>query len=471
MNKEYKIKGRILGKDEKPLENIKIKAYDEKGVFLASALTDKEGNIDFECGSEPKFIKAANRGKILAEKDLIISAGISKDFGDWIICLSHPADWHIKGIVKDKMSGDPLQGLTVEIWDVDQGATVTYHDPLGLGSPPNNTDITDAAGEFNIWFDKEVFERTATSFLENYPDVLIKVKNAQGVVIHETEIDWNVVGTPHDCPPYCTHKGKEYILEIDYVTAMINQVGPVPTTDINASGLATYEGINDRPFGGNTTISGKIWGAKVDKWKLYYANGFVDSADSRITGLGPNDATPAGFTQIVSGIDTDKIWDGPIETWNTGNLEGLHTVILVVWDENGNEYHDTQVVHLHNQAITPAAQISSPAPGSTLNKTDGTSIQVQGTAADGSSPDYDYFLSYDLLWAGCSQTELTGTGITYPPAGNNTPVVSGDLGTWDISGLSNGPYVLRLGVHDRTIVNDGAHRRNDWTWNTVDISE
>jgi len=451
MNKEYTIKGRISGKDKKPLKGLKVKAYDEKGVFLASAFTDKDGKVDFQCGAQPRFIKAVHKGTILSTKEFE-AVGVIVDFADWVFCLLPPADWHITGRVKDKMSGDPLQGLTVEAWDVDKGATTTYYDPLG-------EDVTDAAGEFNIWFDSTIFEREATWFGETFPDVLLKVKNAQGVLIHETEIDWNVIGTPHDCPSYCTHKGKEYTLEIDYVTAVINKIGPVPITDIAASGLASYGGVDDRPFGGNTTITGRIWGAKVKEWRLSYAAGFVDSADPRFSGLSPS--APDPFTTIAEA--TNKVWDGPIHAWGTGNLEGVHTVILVVWDNNGNEYHDTQIVLLHNTVITPPAQISFPASGGTLNKSDGTSIQIQGTASD------DYFLSYGLLWAGCSQTELTSTGITYAPAGNKTPVVAGNLGTWDISGLGDGPYVLRLSVHDRTILHDGAHTRADWTWHTVNI--
>jgi len=54
----HSITGRILGKDKDPLENIKIKAYDEKGMFITSVLSDKDGNIKFECGVKPKFIKA-----------------------------------------------------------------------------------------------------------------------------------------------------------------------------------------------------------------------------------------------------------------------------------------------------------------------------------------------------------------------------------------------------------------------------
>ncbi len=461
MVKKYKIKGRILGKDKKPLKSLKVKAYDKKGMFISSALTDKAGRVEFESDTEPKLIKTVYKGKISSTKKVKV-VGLIIDFGDWIICIIPPAEWHIRGIVRDKMSGDPIQGLTVEAWDVDIVDGDTYHDPL-------KTEITDATGEFNIWFDTTAFDRDE-SLLERhfsmfFPDVLLKVKNPQGIVIYEAEVDWNVIGKPHDCPPYCTHKGKEYILEIDYVTAIINKIGPVPIADINPSGslqgFATYGGLNDRPFGGKTTISGRIWGAKVTKWKLFYTAGFIDSNDSRITGLGSSDADPNGFTKIAEG--TNKIWDGPIKPWKTGSLEGLHTVILIVWDDKGNEFHDTQIVFLHNTAINPPAKISSPISCGTLNKAEG-SIQIQGTASD------DYFHSYSLLWAGCDQTELTGTGITYPSVGNKTPVVNGNLGTWDIGGLKDGPYVLRLSVHDRTIVNDGASTRSDYTWNTVNIA-
>lgn len=453
MDNKYRIKGRILDEDKKPLEGLKIKVYDEKGVFLTSASTDKDGKIDFESETQPKFVKVAHKGLILATKvwDIV---GTFFDWNDWIICIPPPDEWHLTGIVREKMSGDPLQGLIVEAFDKDG----PYTDRLG-------EDVTDAAGEFNIWFDKTKFERDENTiekwFGGPYPDVFFEVKTAQGVIIHTSEIDKNVRGTPHDCGLYCLHKGKEYILEIDYVTAVINKIGPVPITDVNGLGFASYGGITDRPFGGNTTINGRIWGAKVNKWRLIYAAGVVDSTDPRISGLDPSASNPLGFNTIAEGIN--KVWDGPIATWGTGNLEGLHTVILIVWDDNNNEFHDTQIMSLHNEVITPPAQISSPASGATINKANETDIQIQGTASD------DHFLSYSLHWAGCSQTELTNMGITYPPAGNKTPVVGGNLGTWDISGLSDGPYFLRLTVHDRTVLNDGAHTRSDYTWHTLNI--
>lgn len=460
MKKEkFRLKGKVVDRSGQAVPDMDVKAYDDKGVFIAGATTNKNGMIDFECGSVPKGIKLIRDNRIIDIKDVTaigIVGGVI-DWGDWVIFITPPAEWHIKGIVKDKMSGDPLQGLTVEVWDVDTSVSGgPYYDPLG-------EDVADAAGEFNVWFDGSIFEREATWTGEQYPDVLIKVKNSQGVVIHETEVDRNVLGSPHGSDErYYTHKGKEYIIEIDYVTVAINMVGPVDVVDINSSGRASHGGINDRPFGGNTTISGRIWGAKVDKWKLYYAQGFVDSNDARISGLGPNSPAPSGFNMVAEG--TNKVWDGPIHKWNTSGLEDTHTAILVVWDQDGNEYHDTQVLFLHNTAITPPAQISNPAPGSSLSKGADGAVEIQGTASD------DYFLNYSLHWAGPTQTELTGSGFSYPAAGNNTPVVNGILGEWDISNQPEGPYVVRLTVHDRTILNDGVNTRGDWTWNTVTIT-
>lgn len=458
MEEKYRIKGKVLDRNESPVMGLKVRAYDDKGVFLSDASTDKKGFVEFECGSVPKAIKLV-RGEIILDKrdvwDIRIVDGVI-DWGNWIFCIFPPEEWHIKGIVKDKMSGDALQGLTVEVWDVDTSVSGgPYYDPLG-------EDITDVAGEFNVWFDGSVFIREATWIGEASPDVLIKVKNSQGVVIHQTEVDQDVSGAPHDCGKYCDHKGKEYVIEIDYVTVGINMMGPVDIANINASGRAPHGGVNDRPFGGNTTISGRIWGAKVDKWKLYYAQGFVDSNDTRFNGLGPSSPAPGGFNKIAEG--TNKVWDGSIHKWNTSSLEETYTAILVVWDQDGNEYHDTQVLFLHNTVITPQADISIPAAGTALSKGAGDSTEIQGTASD------DYFLSYSLHWVGPTQTELTNAGISYPASGNHTPVVNGKLGDWDISNLPEGPYCVRLSVHDKTILNDGSNTRGDHTWNTVTIS-
>jgi hypothetical protein len=460
MNDTYRIKGKVLDRGNQPVSGIMAKAYDDRGVFISGASTDARGVVDFAFGVPPKGIKIIKDGRIIGIKD-VADIGIVDgviDFGDVIICMIPPEEWHIKGIVRDSMSGDPLPGLTVEVWDVDTSFTGgPYYDPLG-------EEVTDSAGAFSVWFDGSIFEREASWVGEVYPDVVIKVKNSLGVLIHETPLDPNVSGVPHICEPYCLHKGKEYLIEIDYVTATINKIGPVNVADITASGRASFHGIADRPFGGDTTIGGRVWGAKVDQWKLYYAADFVDSGDARFSGLAPSSPDPTGFSMIAQG--TNKVWDGPIGTWNTGSLEGTHTAILVVWDKDGNEYHATQVVYLHNTIITPAAQISSPAAGSTVVKASTGTVEIMGTASD------DFFLNFDLLWVGPTQTELTSAGITYPSAGNHTPVVGGKLGEWNISSMPTGPYCVRLGVHDRTILNDdGIHyKHHDWTWSTVTIT-
>ena len=339
------------------------------------------------------------------------------------------------------MSRDPLQGLRVEVWDSDTSTSGgPYWDPLGLPDASggiNNTDITDAAGEFNVWFNGSVFAREATWTGEVMPDVLIQVWKEE-VLMHTTPVDPNVLGSPHVCPPYSSHKGKEYVIEIDYVTVAINTVAFVDVANINSTGrVASYAGITDRPFGGTTTIGGRIWGAKVDKWKLYYTVGVVASNDTRFSGLGPGSADPTDFVLLAQG--TNKIWDGPIHKWVTGGLEGTHTAILVVWDQDGNEFHDTRVLFLHNTTITPAAQISSPAPGSMLSKAAGSTVNVHGTASD------DYFWYYELLWAGPTQTELTNANINYPVAGNHTPVINGKLGEWSASSLPRGSLPPEVG--------------------------
>ena len=111
-----------------------MKAYDENGLFLAGAPTNKKGMIDFECGSVPKQIKLVRDNKIIGMHVVADAAiiGSAIDLGDLFICVFPPAEWHIKGIVKDRMSGDPLPGLTVEVWDVDTSTSGgPYYDPLG----------------------------------------------------------------------------------------------------------------------------------------------------------------------------------------------------------------------------------------------------------------------------------------------------------------------------------------------------
>jgi len=456
--RKFSAQGKLTDKRGQPVTNVKVKAYDENGRLLASVISDAKGLVVLEADTKPTTIKIVKGNHTIAIKpleELAIMDGMI-DFGK-ILFVIPPAEWHIEGLVKDKMTGDPLPGLTVQIFDEDSSISGgPFYDPLGES-------VTDSAGHFGVWFDGHIFEREATWSGEVYPDVMLKIKNSKGVMIHQTPVDVNVNGLGHVCPPYFAHKGKEYVIEIDYVTANINMVGPVAITDIGANGRATYQGIADRPFGGYNTLGGRIWGAQVDRWKLFYAAGFVDSADPRFTGLGPASATPAGFTKLAEG--TNKIWDGPIYKWSTTGLDATYTAILVVWDKAGNEYHDTQVLFFHNTVITPPAQILSPAPGANVSKkATGTTLEIRGNASD------DYFRQFALYWAGPTQTELTGAGYTPAVGGWTSPVLNGKLADFEIGSKPVGPYLVRLEVWDRTIANDGHDVNIDWTWNTIDIS-
>lgn len=466
MEDKFKIRGTVYNTMHQPVANILIKAYDKNNVLIANARTDEKGFLDYECASRPTTIKFINRSKVIASRAIADIASVDNiiDIGKFPpLCIIPFYEWHITGIVRDKMSGDPLPGLRVEIWDQDiSGSTGPFYDQLWSGDPI----ITDDNGRFNTWFNTADFTREATSTGEIYPDVLIKIFNKNNVLIFQSPVDQNVIGSPHICPPFCSHKGKEYIIDIDYVTATINKVGPVDSANINASGrAASFNNILDRPFGGYTTISGRVWGAKVNKWKLYDAAGFIDSDDPRFNGLKSYSADPNGFTKIAEGIN--KIWDGPIFRWNTiGILDGVHTVILVVWDQNENEYHKTQITFIHNTPITPSVQITSPAPGSAVKKKAVNDVvDIIGTVND------DFFQDYYAYWAGPTQTEITGNKLDFQVAGGtNTPKNNALVARWDIKDLPVGPYMVRLEAHDRTIVNDGAHTNSDWTWNTIIIA-
>lgn len=440
-----------------------IKAYNQEGVFISKGTTNKEGLINLECPQMPSNIKYIMNNSVVNTQNI---SNLKAENGVISIIVPpfciHSPKWHITGMVKDKRSEEPLQGLTIEVWDKDIVGKSTYEELLGES-------ITNQAGRFDVWFNDTDFQRDDTysnPLILPKPDVFIKVKNNKGVLIHETEVDNNVSGKCTICSiPLCPHQGKHYLLEIDYVTVNLTQIGPVAVADIDSStGLATYNHIDNRPFGGITTLSGRIWGAEVKQWKLFYAKGFIDSNDNRFNNLKPNSTNPNGFITLKEG--TNRIWDGPITNWDTNDLEGIYTVILVVWDTKNNEYHDTQILVIDGVPIAPPAQISSPLTGSTLSKSNNNIIDIQGTANG------KHFLKYWLLWVGSTYTELSRTEdyqIDYPNDNNETAVINGVLGTWDIGNLPNGPYCLRLDVRSRTIYNNDASSKHDWTWQMVNI--
>lgn len=476
MRNKFVIKGVVRNPETRPVAGLQVKAYDEQGFLISGAVTNENGNIALECDRIPKSIKLVYDKKIVKTIAVTPTVEDLADLGIVEIQFIPPAEWHIKGTVTDIMSGEPLAGLTVQIFDVDETASgATYHDWLGQA-------VTGDNGQFHVWFDTHAFERDDASNNPPLPDIQLVVRDSQNVVIHETPIDQNVPGKPHSCPHFLSHSGKEYELQVDYVTCQINKVGPVPIADITTNGCATYAGLSNRPFGGQTTISGRIWGTYVDHWALYCGEGLVDSQDTRLKGLLPTspESTPTGIHFLATG--TNKVWDGPIYTIpekikgtnaqgqeEEKTLEGTYTIVLVAWSKIPgypvDEYHaywDTQPVVFHNKIITPPAQISAPLPGTTISKAaTANKVAVQGTASD------EFFNRYGLLWVGPAVTEVQSS--QFSSYDTSTPVVNGKLADWDIASLPVGPYFLRLEVHDRAIRDDGARVQSDWTWNTLTI--
>lgn len=469
MDDKFRIKGVVYNTKHQPAVDIHVKAYDKNGVFIADARTDDKGFVDFESASRPTTIKFISQSRVIASRDITNIA-----IGDNVIdigqlpplCVAVLNGWHITGIVRDKMSGDPLPGLRVEVWDEDTSNSAgPFYDPLWKGSPI----ITNDDGRFNTWFNTSDFIRGDLS--TERPDIVVKIFDSKGVLLFQMPVDQDVSGSPHVCYPFCPHKGKEYIIDIDYVTVAVNKVGPIDVANINSSGRAISFGtsplgnpILDRPFGGRTTISGRVWGAKVKKWKLYDISGFIDSDDARFNGLKSTSVDPNGFKKLAEG--TNKIWDGPIYGWNTRDaMDGVHTVILVVWDQNENEYHKTQLVFVHNTSITPPVQITSPAPGSEISKKATKNVvDIIGTADD------DFFQYYYVHWAGPAQTEITADKLDFKTAGDiEKPKNNALTAKWDINDLPVGPYMVRLETHDKTIVDDGSDWINDWTWSLITI--
>ncbi|MFH1149605.1 MAG: DUF5719 family protein, partial [Actinomycetota bacterium] len=118
---------------------------------------------------------------------------------------------------------------------------------------------------------------------------------------------------------------------------------------------------------------------------------------------------------------------GTIDT--TALPDDEYDLTLAVSDIYGTTSQESVWVASDNMA--PTAAIDSPAPDETV----GGEVGVTGTASD------RYFESYTLEWGSGAEPSswnqiAQGTG----------EVISGLLGTWDASGLDDGPYTIRLRV-------------------------
>jgi membrane peptidoglycan carboxypeptidase len=157
-------------------------------------------------------------------------------------------------------------------------------------------------------------------------------------------------------------------------------------------------------------------------------------------GIGPN---PATWTKIASG--TTPVQAGELARWDTTPLpDANYTLRVLVQDEKlGPIYYAVPVV-LANRGgppptpeagTAPTARITSPVPGVTV----GGSVQIEGTA---NAPD---FTSAKIeIGRGLSPTSWE------PLATIAQPVQAATLATWDTRSLTDGIYVLRLTVTDRS---------------------
>ena len=88
----YHIKGQVVDRRGQAIPNMKVKAYDDKGVFIVGSATDKKGSVHLECGSAPKTIKLVKDTRTIGIKDVadIGILGSVIDWGVWRMCLSRP---------------------------------------------------------------------------------------------------------------------------------------------------------------------------------------------------------------------------------------------------------------------------------------------------------------------------------------------------------------------------------------------
>jgi flagellar hook assembly protein FlgD len=164
----------------------------------------------------------------------------------------------------------------------------------------------------------------------------------------------------------------------------------------------------------NTTISHFY---PIDHWKLtiYESSG---SPIRSFTGTSKNVAV---------------VWDGKDDLGNPAG-DGTYTYRLEAWDDQGNAIR-SQAHPMRIDTAYPVAAITQPVENSYLQGT----VSIQGTATD------DDFASYTLDYgAGASPTEWHNLTLSRDQKSDEM------LYTWDISGLSDGVYALRLVVRDNS---------------------
>ncbi|HEX7368493.1 MAG TPA: Ig-like domain-containing protein, partial [Candidatus Saccharimonadales bacterium] len=122
--------------------------------------------------------------------------------------------------------------------------------------------------------------------------------------------------------------------------------------------------------------------------------------------------------------------------WDTTKVaDGTYTIDLEARDAANNKgAASTQTISVTVDNTAPTAAITSPTIDQVIT---GTSLAITGTATDSNFGYYTYVVEDN------KQVPLA------PAVTVNTPVVAGQLGTWDISSLNNGSYYAVLTVFDK----------------------
>jgi subtilisin family serine protease len=169
------------------------------------------------------------------------------------------------------------------------------------------------------------------------------------------------------------------------------------------------------------TIAGSAAGAAFASYTLEYAAG----------------AFPASWTLLTS--SSSPVVDDTIAVWDLSTVsDGEYTLRLTATTTDGRSYED------RHQLVLDHLDISSPA--SVSSHRGGAIISIEGTASPGNFESYDIFVERLADGSRVEDAEITLTG------GGQAPVVAGELGTWDTSGIATGHYriVLEVTHQDQT---------------------
>jgi len=161
------------------------------------------------------------------------------------------------------------------------------------------------------------------------------------------------------------------------------------------------------------TLSGRISSAFIDV--------LIISTDGGITF--ETIATVSGLTWSFS--------------WVPG-VSGAHSIVVKAFNVFGG-VTQTDPITVNFLPDFPIAVITSPVSGTHLRE----SVAITGSASEGAVGGIEQYLLEYL--SGTDATVITGWQQI---ASSSTQVVDGQLGTWDVSGLADGDYVLRLTVSD-----------------------